>query len=176
MSLWQPIKLNGSYKSHKHFCKILFKISPNTADKQLNANSVVKQRHPGDEFPVSLKRIHQRYTQDEPSRLKAINLNQNEYFFKYKNAILSVLYRFLRTPKDMVRGFLVAVIFLPSRETPVEIGFYMRKIWDKHDDILLVLRTVIACGLQTRRRVVVYKCGRSVIAPHWRRILHFADL
>ena len=45
----------------------------------------------------------------------------------YKNAILSVLYRFLRTPKDMVRCFLVVVIFLPSRETPVEIGFYMRK-------------------------------------------------
>ena len=39
----------------------------------------------------------------------------------------------------MVRYFLVVVIFLPSRETPVE----MRKIWDKHDDILLVL-TVIA--------------------------------
>ena len=58
---------------------------------------------------------------------------------KYKNAILSVLYRFLRTPKDMVRCFLVVVIFLPSREAPVEIGFYMRKIWDKHDDILLVL-------------------------------------
>ena len=58
---------------------------------------------------------------------------------KLKNAILSVLYRFLRAPKDMVRCFLVVVIFLPSRETPVII----RKIWDKHDDILLVL-TVIA--------------------------------
>ena len=39
----------------------------------------------------------------------------------------------------MVRCFLVVVIFLPSRETPVK----MRKIWDKHDDILLVL-TIIA--------------------------------
>ena len=46
---------------------------------------------------------------------------------------------FFRAPKDMVRCFLVVVIFLPSRETPVE----MRKIWDKHDDILLVL-TIIA--------------------------------
>ena len=63
-------------------------------------------------------------------------------FLKYKNAILSVLYRFLRTPKDMVRCFLV-VIFLPSSETPVDIGFYMREICEKHDDILLVL-TVIA--------------------------------
>ena len=35
----------------------------------------------------------------------------------------------------MVRCFLVVVIFLPSCETPVEIGFYTRKIWDKHDDI-----------------------------------------
>ena len=64
-------------------------------------------------------------------------------FLKYKNAILSVLYRFLRTQKDMVRCFLVVVMFLPSRQTPVENGFYMRKIGDKHDDILLVL-TVIA--------------------------------
>ena len=67
---------------------------------------------------------------DERSRLKAINLNQNEYFLKYKNAFLSVLYQFLRTPNDMVRCFLVVVIFLPSREAPVEIGFYMKKIWD----------------------------------------------
>ena len=43
----------------------------------------------------------------------------------------------------MVRCYLVVVIFLPSRETPVEFGFYMRKIWDKNNDILLVL-TVIA--------------------------------
>ena len=41
--------------------------------------------------------------------------------------------------QDMVRCFLVVVIFLPSRETPVK----MRKIWDKHDNILLVL-TIIA--------------------------------
>ena len=60
----------------------------------------------------------------------------------YKNAILSVLYRFLFTPKDMVRCFHVVVIFLPSRETPVEIGYYMGKIWDKHDDILLVLTDI----------------------------------
>ena len=55
----------------------------------------------------------------------------------------------------MVRCFLVVVIFLPSRETPVEMG----KIWDKHDDILLVL-TVIALWLQTRRRAkCVYIAG-----------------
>ena len=64
-------------------------------------------------------------------------------FLKYENASLSVLYRFLLAPKDIVRHFLVVVIFVPSRETPVEIGLYMRKIWDKHNDILLV-RTVIA--------------------------------
>ena len=64
-------------------------------------------------------------------------MNQNEYFLKYKNALLSVLDWFLRTPKDMVRCFLDVVIFLPSSETPVEIGFYFRKIWDKHDDILV---------------------------------------
>ena len=56
---------------------------------------------------------------------------------------MSVLYRFLRTPKDMIRCFLVVVIFLPSGEIPVEKGFYTRKKLDKHDDILLVL-TVIA--------------------------------
>ena len=64
-------------------------------------------------------------------------------FLKYKNAILSVLYRFLRAPNVIVRHFLVVVISVPSRETPVENGLYIRKIWDKHDDILLV-RTVIA--------------------------------
>ena len=64
-------------------------------------------------------------------------------FLKYKSASLSVLYWFLRAPKDIVRHFLVVVTFVPSRETPVEIGLYMRKIWGKHDDILLV-RTVIA--------------------------------
>ena len=68
---------------------------------------------------------------------------QHIKFLKYKNAFLSVLHRFLPTSKDMVRGFLVVVIFFPSRETPVEIGLCMRKMWDKHDDILLVL-TVIA--------------------------------
>ena len=64
-------------------------------------------------------------------------------FLKYKDATLSVLYRFLCTPKDMARRFLVVVIFLPSRETPVETGFYMSKKWDEHNDTLLVL-TVIA--------------------------------
>ena len=43
----------------------------------------------------------------------------------------------------MVRGFLAVVIFVPFSETPVENGLYMRKIWDKQDNILLV-RTVIA--------------------------------
>ena len=55
----------------------------------------------------------------------------------------------------MVRCFLVVVIFLPSGETPVK----MRKIWDKHDDILLVL-TLLPCGLQTRRHAeCVYNAG-----------------
>ena len=40
---------------------------------------------------------------------------------------------------NTIRCFLIVVIFRPSRETPVT----MRKIWDKHDDILLVL-TIIA--------------------------------
>ena len=62
-------------------------------------------------------------------------------FLKYKNAILSVLYRFLPAAKDIVRHFLV-VIFVPSRETPTEIRLYMREIWGKHNNILLV-RTVI---------------------------------
>ena len=57
--------------------------------------------------------------------------------------ILSVSYRFLRVSKDMVRHFLVVVYFVTSRKTPVEIGLYMRKIRDRHEDILLV-RTVIA--------------------------------
>ena len=64
-------------------------------------------------------------------------------FVKYKNAILSILYRFLRAPKDMVMRFFVVVIFVPSCETPVEIGLYMRKTWGKHNNILLV-RTIIA--------------------------------
>ena len=119
-------------------------ISLFTADNQLNAKPVVKQRHPGDEFPVSQRGSTKGKKKYERSRLKAVYLNQNEYFLKYKNAyIVSVLYRFLCTPNDMARCFLVVVIFLPSRETPVETGFYMSKKWDKHDDILLVL-TVIA--------------------------------
>ena len=80
---------------------------------------------------------------------------------------MSVLYRFLRVPKDMVRCFLVVVIFLPSRETPVK----MRKIWDKHDDILLV-----PVGYKQDAMLSVYIMRGSVITPHWRRVLHFADL
>ena len=53
-------------------------------------------------------------------------LNQNElcFFFKYKNAILSVL-----TAKDMVRHLFVVVIFVPSCKIPVEVELYMRKSW-----------------------------------------------
>ena len=40
-------------------------------------------------------------------------------------------------------GPTLVMIFLPSRKTPAEIRFYMRKILDKHDNILLVL-TIIA--------------------------------
>ena len=69
----------------------------------------------------------------------------------------------------MVRCFLIVVIFLSSRETPVK----MRKIWDKHDDILLVL-TIIA--LWATKMLSVYIMRGSVITPHWRRVLHFADL
>ena len=55
----------------------------------------------------------------------------------------------------MVRCFLVVVIFLPSRETPVK----MRKIWNKHNDILLVL-TIIAVGYKKRRHAeCVYNAG-----------------
>ena len=64
-------------------------------------------------------------------------------FSKCKNAILSVLYQFLHAHKDMVRHFLDVVIFVPSHEALVEIELYLRKIWGKHDNILLV-RTVIA--------------------------------
>ena len=64
-------------------------------------------------------------------------------FLKSKNTILSVLYRFLSAPKDIRRHFLVVVLFVPSRETPVEIRLYMRTICGKHDDILLV-RILIA--------------------------------
>ena len=76
----------------------------------------------------------------------------------------------------MVRCFLVVVIFLPSRETPVEIGFYMRKIWDKHDDSLLVLTVIALWATNKTTRLLYIKCGRSVIALHWRRVYHFADL
>ena len=55
----------------------------------------------------------------------------------------------------MVRCFLVVVIFLPSRETPVK----MRKISDKHDDVLLVL-TIIALEATKRRHAeCVYNAG-----------------
>ena len=47
--------------------------------------------------------------------------------FLYKNAILSVSYRFLRIQKDMVRRFLVVVIFVPFLKAPGESG--LRKIW-----------------------------------------------
>ena len=85
---------------------------------------------------------------------------------------MSVLYRFLRAPKDKVRCFLVVVIFLPSRITAVK----MRKIWDKHDDILLVL-TIIGLWATKKRRHAecLYNAG-VCNNPHWRRVLHFADL
>ena len=59
--------------------------------------------------------------------------------FEIKECYFVSLISVSRAPKELVRCFLVIVIFLPSRETPVK----MRKIWDKHDDILLVL-TIIA--------------------------------
>ena len=37
---------------HGHVIIMVFTV--HTADNQLNAKPVVKQRHPGDEFPVSL--------------------------------------------------------------------------------------------------------------------------
>ena len=76
----------------------------------------------------------------------------------------------------MVRCFLVVVTFLPSRETPVEIELYMRKIWDKHNDILLVLTVIALWATNKTLCQLCIKCGRSVIAPQWRRVLYFADL
>ena len=52
----------------------------------------------------------------------------------------------------MVRCFLVVVIFLPSCETPVEIGFNIWKIWDKHVNILLVLTVIALWATKKRRR------------------------
>ena len=73
----------------------------------------------------------------------------------------------------MVRCFLVVVIFLPSRETPVEIGFYMRK---NGINTTLVLTVIALWAKNKTPRSLCIKCGRSVITPHWRRVLHFADL
>ena len=55
----------------------------------------------------------------------------------------------------MVRCFLVVVIFLPSRETPVKI----RKIWDKHDDILLVLTIIALWAANKTHAECVYNAG-----------------
>ena len=62
-------------------------------------------------------------------------LNRNEcvFFFKYKNAILSVL-----TAKDVVRYLLVVVIFVPSSKTPVEDELYMRKLWGYRVNITII--------------------------------------
>ena len=64
----------------------------------------------------------------------------------------------------MVKRFLVVVIFVPSRVTPVEIGLYMRKMWGKHDDILLV-RTVI-CLMGYKQDVYKMRevCNNSILA------------
>ena len=79
---------------------------------------------------------------------------------------------FLCAPKDMVRCFLVNVIFLPSRETPVK----MRKIWDKNDDILLFLAIIALWATKEDAMLSVYIMWGSVITPHWRRVLQIADL
>ena len=69
---------------------------------------------------------------------------------------MSVLYRFLRASNDMVRCFLVVVILLPTHETPVK----MRKIWDKHDNILLVLTIIALWAIKkTRHAECVYNAG-----------------
>ena len=72
----------------------------------------------------------------------------------------------------MVRCFLIVVIFLPSRETPVEIGFYLRKI-----------RRYFACsdsycllGYKQDAALIVYKMWEVCNSSTLRRILHFADL
>ena len=82
---------------------------------------------------------------------------------------------FLRAPKDIVKCFLVVVIFLPSRETPVEIGLYMRKIWDKHDDILLVLTVIALWATDKTPRCLCIKCGRSVIWCICRFVSYFGQ-
>ena len=76
-----------------------------TADNQLNVKLVVKQGHTG------VEKI--KY---ERSRLKAVNLNQNEYFLKYKNAIVSVLYRYSLHTKGYGKVFPHCCdIFLPLK-------------------------------------------------------------
>ena len=69
----------------------------------------------------------------------------------------------------MARCFPIVVIVLPSRETPVECGFYRSKKWDEHDDILLVL-PVIALWATNKidAMLIVYKmwevCNNSTLA------------
>ena len=63
----------------------------------------------------------------------------------------------------MVRRFLNGVIFVPSRETPVEIRLYMRKLSGKHDGILLVLVSLkrdASLIVHTMREV----CNNSIFA------------
>ena len=57
----------------------------------------------------------------------------------------------------MVRCFLVVVVFLPSRETPVK----MRKMWDKHDDILLVLDPVVRSSIKFNHGLSVNQSFKS---------------
>ena len=76
----------------------------------------------------------------------------------------------------MVRRFLIVVIFVISRETPVEIGLYMKKIWGKHDDILLVQLVIALWATNKTPRWLCIKCERSVITPYWRSVLDSADL
>ena len=105
-------------------------ISSHTADNLSNAKPAVNFRF-RKEDP---QKVNKQWVLAFESRLFELKW----IFLILKNAILSFLYWFLRAPKDMVRCFLVVVIFLPSRETPVK----MRKIWDKNDDILLVLTNI----------------------------------
>ena len=55
----------------------------------------------------------------------------------------------------MIRCFLVVVFFLPSRKKNVK----MRKIWDKQDDILLVLTIIALWATKKCHAECVYNAG-----------------
>ena len=109
-----------------------------TADNLSNAKPAVQQRHLGNSFPVSQRGSTKGKQKTSACVWKPL-IWTKMYIFEIKECYFVSFISVFSCTKGYGQVFPRCCDFSLFRETPVK----MRKIWDKHDDILLVL-TIIA--------------------------------